>query len=361
MANESTERDKIPPTVRHDALSRDGYTCQVCGVKGPKSGGVATLQVHHKQSNPENGDRHDLNNLITLCEDCHSWIHKRPTGEQLPFEITAADRKVLLPHDYQILQVLHESGPLSTGEIQEALSLELSASAIRERLWLMMGLDNEVASRKRPLIDQDATSGEWGLPNQIAESERGRIPDDMQTLIRRVHDERVRRALERGCDRSTIADVFGIAERTSWHKQRRAQAYDFPLGGIERGEEPSPTNQRTEPSIDADETSDSQDAVSGDGSHDGQQRLDSVGETDTPENDTSPVVDEHKNPDDSEQVSQPSECIDNGSGEDSISDGSTDQKVSIHAEESIETASLQNHVEQAIAALKAIEETIEGT
>lgn len=229
------EGEKIPPAVREQVLERDRYACQVCGVSGLQVGGKVALEAHHKQREPEGCGRHDLANLVTLCVDCHSWVHKRPTGEELPFEITDADQRVLLPHDYQILQVLHESGPLTTGEVQEALSLELSTDAIRDRLWLLMGLDKEVVSRDQALVDQDARTNEWGVVGQIEDSKRGRIPDDMQTLIRRVHDERVRQALARGCDRATVADVFDVAERTTWYKQRRAQAYDFPLTAVERG------------------------------------------------------------------------------------------------------------------------------
>ena len=232
---QATGREKTPPAVRDEVLERDKYTCQFCRAEGPEAGGVASLHVHHKDPAPDELDRHDPVNLITLCIDCHSWMHKRPTNGELPFNITAADEEVLLPHDYKILQVLYEAGPLSTGEIQDALDLELSSLTIRERLWLLMGLDHEVPSRSDPLVDQSATTGDWGLPGQIVESERGRIPDDMQSLIRRVHDERVRRALERGCDRATVVEIFDIAERTSWHKQRRAQAYDFPLSALERG------------------------------------------------------------------------------------------------------------------------------
>lgn len=233
MAEVDDEADQVPPSVRDDVLERDRHECQLCGVRGPGGGGVAALEVHHKMDNPDTCKRHDPENLTTLCVDCHSWAHKRPTGEDVPVTITDADRKVLLPHDYQILQILRRAGPLPTGEIQEALSLDLSALAVRERLYLMMGLDHEVESREEPLVDQDAMTGEWGLPEQIAESERGRIPDDMQVLSRRINDERVRRALARGCDRETVSEAFGIARRTTWHKQRRAQAYEFPLDAFD--------------------------------------------------------------------------------------------------------------------------------
>jgi hypothetical protein len=276
MSSKGTGRDPTPPPVREEILERDRHECQVCGKTGPESGGVAVLHVHHKESDPDEGDRHERSNLITLCKDCHSWAHKQPTGEQLPVTITEADRRALLPHDYQILEVLHETGPLTTGEIQDELSLELTLIAIRERLWLLMGLDQEVPSRDKTLLDQDAKTGEWGLPGQIEDSERGRIPDDTQTLIRRVHDERVRRALARGHSRATVAEVFGIAERTTWYKQRRAQAYDFPLEGLERrGKSRVPSDEdataRTDKTPDAGSTDQSQHegGAADDDDHDG--------------------------------------------------------------------------------------------
>lgn len=267
--SEATGREKIPPARRDEALERDGHTCRTCGAAGPGAGGTARLHVHHSDPEPD-GDRHALSNLITLCADCHAWHHKRPDAEDVPFELTAADDETLRPHDYEILQVLAEDGPLSTGEIQDRLTVDVSSLTVRERLWLLMGLDYEVPSRESPLVDQSAKTGEWGLIEQIEESERGRIPGDTQSLIRRVHDERVRRALARGCGRDTVTEVFDIAERTSWHKQRRAQAYDFPLDALERG-----STEASSDRCDAaqDEAPDSSEAVT---AADAQQQLDAV-------------------------------------------------------------------------------------
>lgn len=265
----ATGREKIPSTRRDEALERDGHTCRTCGAAGPGAGGMARLHVHHSDPDPD-GDRHALSNLITLCVDCHAWHHKRPDAEDVPFEIAAGDDEVLRPHDYEILQVLAEDGPLSTGEIQERISVDVSSLTVRERLWLLMGLDYEVPERDAPLVDQSVKTGSWGLRSQIEESERGRIPEDMQSLIRRVNDEQVRRALNRGCDRGTVTEIFDIAERTSWHKQRRAQAYDFPLAALERG-------GSTESSRDRDDAADDDAVETADTvGTDPQQQLDAV-------------------------------------------------------------------------------------
>ncbi len=53
---------------REAILNRDSYTCQICGKKHMR------LEVHHIIYR-SNGGTNDENNLITLCEDCHSGIH----------------------------------------------------------------------------------------------------------------------------------------------------------------------------------------------------------------------------------------------------------------------------------------------
>lgn len=215
MANSGTGLEGIPPGTREQALSRDYFECRGCGAVGVRAEGFVFLQVHHKCPDPEGRDRHALVNLTTLCRHCHWWLHHRPTRESVPVEITAEDHRSLLPHDYLILRILHDHGPLSTTDVQERIGLDLAAMTVRERLWILAGLDYEVESRDQPLVAQDAVSGDWGLQEQVAVSERGRIPDDMRTFMRRVQDERVRRAVERGCDRETIAEVFGLVERTT--------------------------------------------------------------------------------------------------------------------------------------------------
>ena len=49
-------------------LNRDCYTCQLCGKKHIR------LEVHHIIYR-SNGGTNDENNLITLCENCHSNVH----------------------------------------------------------------------------------------------------------------------------------------------------------------------------------------------------------------------------------------------------------------------------------------------
>ena len=54
--------------LRAEVLERDGWQCQTCGRPD-------RLQVHHIRSRGRLGDDTD-ENLITLCADCHSDIHR---------------------------------------------------------------------------------------------------------------------------------------------------------------------------------------------------------------------------------------------------------------------------------------------
>ena len=55
--------------ARAHALDRDNYTCQHCGARHTR------LEVHHIVFRSQGGSD-DLDNLITLCEDCHHNLHK---------------------------------------------------------------------------------------------------------------------------------------------------------------------------------------------------------------------------------------------------------------------------------------------
>jgi len=225
----------VTEETRAEVLKRDRYHCQVCGRDGPQRGGLATLEIHHIEDDPDGIDRNDPENLTTLCRACHNWVHQQATRDDAPVNLTEADLSVLLPQDIEILRFLADAGPARTGEIAAALTAGPSVTTVRERLAVLMGLDNQVASRDRQIVDQDADTGEWGLVEQIEHSARGHIPTDPQALIQRVEDEQVRQALNRGCDRGTVMDVLDVSRRTTFHKEKRARAYDFPLSAFRRG------------------------------------------------------------------------------------------------------------------------------
>ncbi|SDY91097.1 HNH endonuclease [Halopenitus persicus] len=266
--------ETVDPATRDEVLTEYQHRCQACGRRGPAQGGLATLHVHHIERDPDGINEHDLENLTLLCRSCHSWFHQQSTPDELPVDITEEDESVLLPQDIEILRYLADEGPARTGEISNGLTAELSVTTVRERLALLMGLDNMVDSRDQQIVDQDADTGEWGLTEQIEHSARGHIPSDPQALIQRVEDEQVRQALERGCDRETVMAVLDVSRRTTFHKEKRAMAYDFPLNAFRRGGNGGQHPAGGETSDPTGEADTSQTAAGGEN----QQRLDAVGE-----------------------------------------------------------------------------------
>ena len=70
--------------ARKQVRERDNYTCQLCGITEEEYG--KELSVHHikKYRDFDNKiEANDLNNLISLCEPCHRFIHSNANIEQL--------------------------------------------------------------------------------------------------------------------------------------------------------------------------------------------------------------------------------------------------------------------------------------
>ena len=53
--------------LRNQVLRRDGWRCQSCGT-------MSNLEVHHQELRSQSDDDSEQN-LITLCNTCHSAIH----------------------------------------------------------------------------------------------------------------------------------------------------------------------------------------------------------------------------------------------------------------------------------------------
>ena len=56
-------------TLRRKTMQKDNFTCQKCKIQDKTK---KTLEVHHILPLYENG-KDELNNLITLCNDCHHF------------------------------------------------------------------------------------------------------------------------------------------------------------------------------------------------------------------------------------------------------------------------------------------------
>jgi hypothetical protein len=140
----------------------------------------------------------------------------------------------LSPTDIEIVQFLADKGPAGTGAVRDAVTAELSPTSVREHLERLMALDNLVESREDQLVDRDRETGRWGLPVQIDASARGHVPADHREFAQRFEDEQVRRALDDGHDRETVADILDVSPRSTYHKYKRAYAYEFPIDEFRR-------------------------------------------------------------------------------------------------------------------------------
>ncbi len=63
--------------ARMQALVRDNFRCTQCG-----QADLQELQVHHKKARITGG-RHNLENLVTLCWECHATIHPHMRKEKV--------------------------------------------------------------------------------------------------------------------------------------------------------------------------------------------------------------------------------------------------------------------------------------
>ena len=77
-----------------DAKRRENPLCELCLQKNPQVI-RQTKDVHHKNfidiENPNEGQIYDLDNLQSLCKECHDHIHK--TDQRLKFDNRSIHKK----------------------------------------------------------------------------------------------------------------------------------------------------------------------------------------------------------------------------------------------------------------------------
>lgn len=70
--------------ARKQARKRDNYTCQICGITEKEYG--QQLSVHHIRLYrlfEDKREANNLNNLISVCEPCHRFIHSNANIEKI--------------------------------------------------------------------------------------------------------------------------------------------------------------------------------------------------------------------------------------------------------------------------------------
>jgi hypothetical protein len=217
----------LPPNTREKVLKRDGYRCVLCNAESAEMAGEATLQVHHAEYDPEHCDVNDMANLTTLCTVCHSWMHGMPDPDDLSIELTKKAIHRLVGGDFEILEILVEDGPMSAKRIAAQAAHNPDIQTVKQRLYAIMGVDT-IVDEQPQIVDKDAETGRWGLPEDVETSER-QDPQTIYDTVKRTRDKIVQSAMEQGYDQELIADIVGIDKRQCYVCLHRARAYDFDL------------------------------------------------------------------------------------------------------------------------------------
>ncbi|MEZ3118198.1 HNH endonuclease [Halobaculum sp. MBLA0147] len=249
-----TEQSQLPDDRRNSALTRDNYRCRACNQQDRQRGGAVTLQVHHREDDPDHCQYHDLQNLTTLCPRCHRWLHRQPDSTDLPDPIQGRlDGADLEPTWIAILQFLADHGSATTSTITEHTELSTD-NGTRNALYGLMAADQEKPGVTGRLVAKDRFTNEYGLPWQIPDDHdaRGVIPVSEAERRGRLLDEFVRRVDEHLPD--SVSDreeiLAAIVNRHAKHVdslRRRGEAFQFPFEewADTEGRSPSTRRQRT--------------------------------------------------------------------------------------------------------------------
>lgn len=245
------EQEQLPSARREQALARDNYRCRACNREDRQRGGAVTLQVHHREDDPDHCQYHDLQNLTTLCPKCHRWLHRQPDSADLPEPIRdRLDGADLEPTWIAILQFLADHGPATTSTITEHTELSTD-NGTRNATYGLMAADQEQSGVTGRLVAKDRFTDEYGLPWQIPDDHdaRGVIPVSRTERRGRLLDEFVRRVDEHLPDSvSDREELLGaIVDRDAKYVdslRRRGEAFQFPFEEWAEPDRRSPSTRR---------------------------------------------------------------------------------------------------------------------
>jgi 5-methylcytosine-specific restriction endonuclease McrA len=154
---------------RREVIIRDDYECQECSALGGKRGDTQ-LHVHHtKQVQDGGGD--DLDNLITLCVECHVSKHSTndtDTGQRCPsptakvYDERDTDSGRFEPtySETEVIEALRAADDGTTTEIAERVGC-----AYRTAYEYLTRLENEGTVTRRKL----GTTSVWQLTEDTDE------------------------------------------------------------------------------------------------------------------------------------------------------------------------------------------------
>jgi len=88
---EEPRRKPIPMSVQKKVIARSRGRCEICGFDFAKHD--VKPHIHHKDGNPRNNK---LSNLIVVCPNCHSKLHKWKIVKEEDFWGFVVKRKKLV-------------------------------------------------------------------------------------------------------------------------------------------------------------------------------------------------------------------------------------------------------------------------
>jgi hypothetical protein len=152
--------------LRREVIIRDEYTCQDCGEKGAVKG-PAQLEVHHITPVSEGGSD-DKQNLVTLCDSCHSDKHATEPGEPVEKDNSGRwhDQNGKFAKTYDTERFLSEirdsEGMTGTQDVADAVGCEYETAYKRLRKLAEEGtVDSEkVANARVWFVDDGGDAAE---------------------------------------------------------------------------------------------------------------------------------------------------------------------------------------------------------
>ena len=115
-------------TRRRMVYRRDDYTCQRCGAKGGGDGDVE-LHAHHIVPKSQGGS-HSLNNLTTLCYECHNAVHDHHIPRQTPrreSSVSSDNTNETVPMSVESAHYEYMRGNLDDEELEQKIEARLES------------------------------------------------------------------------------------------------------------------------------------------------------------------------------------------------------------------------------------------
>lgn len=214
--------EPAPPEQRRDRFQLDNNQCRLCGVG---SEDYAVLEAHHITPVNEGGD-HSLENLITLCHECHRSYHSLKRLRAADFGLGALSYEPT-PSDLMVVLAVGAHGKATTRTIASTVGKTIEGTS--QRCYKLTALN--VLEPTVDLHSQTKTA-KWGFRGTVENSAVGQLPSDSKKAARLARDEMIRMRADQGISHGTLAEELGLSRRTIIKSIDRARALRPPVPNI---------------------------------------------------------------------------------------------------------------------------------